>query len=70
MASSEEKKSDAVTVIAEEETAKADTIPEQKKASFPWFVLVILAALGITTEEIVRRKSVKASNNASDNANQ
>ncbi len=50
---------DTTTTIADEETAKAAT-PIETQKSFPYWVLIILAAIaGVSVEEYVRRRNEK-----------
>ncbi len=47
------------TNIADEETAKAAT-PVQQEKSFPYWILIILAAIaGVSVEEYMRKKNIK-----------
>ncbi|WP_155832529.1 hypothetical protein [Butyrivibrio sp. VCB2001] len=51
---------ETTATIADEDTAKAAT-PIETKKGFPYWVLIILAAIsGVSVEEYVRRKNVKA----------
>lgn len=48
-------------VIADEQVALSDSVSDTTdEKRFPWLVVAILGVLGITTEEVVRRKSKKA----------
>ena len=59
---------EAVTIV-DEESAKA-AAPAEKQASFPWWIIAILAAAaGISVEEYARRKNIKVKANNKDSFN-
>ena len=59
---------EAVTIVDEESAKAAD--PAEKQASFPWWIVAILAAAaGISVEEYARRKNIKVKSNNKDSFN-